>query len=72
MLRAAAENLLTAQWRNDGSMWALVNVLQDDTITPTLFRSNDHGRQWQRMGTTVDQVPENWFEATRELSKTRD
>ncbi len=65
-------NLLTAQWRSDGSMWVLVNVLQDDSITPTLFRSNDRGRHWQRMGTTVDQVPNNWFEATRELSKTKD
>lgn len=62
--------LLTAQWRSDGSMWMLVNVLQDDGITPTLFRSIDHGHGWQRMGTTVDQVPGHWFEATRELSKT--
>lgn len=65
-------NLLTAQWRSDGAMWVLVNVLQDGALTPTLFRSIDHGHEWQRMGTTVDQVPANWFEATRELSKTSD
>lgn len=72
MLRAAADNLLTAQWQSDGSMWVLVNVLQDDTSTPTLFRSNDNGRQWQRIGTTVDQVSDNWLEATRELSTAMD
>lgn len=65
-------NLLTAQWRSDGAMWVLVNVLQDGALTPTLFRSIDHGHEWQRMGTTVDKVPANWFEATRELSKAMD
>lgn len=65
-------NLLTTQWRSDGAMWVLVNVLQDGALKPTLFHSTDHGHEWQRMGTTVGQVTANWFEATRELSKSMD